>query len=174
MWLGSSCQDEGKSILKSRIRDTITLLADQSILLANLGPRGGHINYTAYDKRSQKVIKSIAMKGREDLRTLLQSLLLGVMDLSMFSIYSYQSPGYILVFHSGINIPSSEKPIPIVTCTDSHFAKCYTSEALTPMLQSYIHIVYIIHGPRVLLQGLGLMCISHPYAFWANPAQDGM
>lgn len=159
----------------SRIRDTITLLADQSILLASLGSRGGHINYTACGKRSRKVIKDVAIKGREDLRTLLQSLLLGMMDLSMFSIYSYQNPVIkILVFHSGIDIPSSEKPIPIVTCTDSHFAKCYTSEALTPMLQSYIHIAFIIHGPRVLLQGLGLMCISHPYAFWANAARDGM
>lgn len=79
-----------------------------------------------------------------------------------------------LVFHLGIDIPSSEKSIPIVTYTDSHFVKCYTSEALIPMLQSYIHFAYIIHGPRVFLQGLGLVCISHPYAFQANPAQDGM
>lgn len=71
-----------------------------------------------------------------------------MMDLSMFSINSYQNPGYILVFHSGIDIPSSEKPIPIVTYTDSPFAKCYTSEALIPMLQSYIHIaiLYMVSG----------------------------
>lgn len=97
-----------------------------------------------------------------------------MMDLSVFSIFSYQNPGYILVFHSGIDIPSSEKSIPIVTYTDSHFAKSYASEALIARLQSYIHFVYIIHGPRVFLQGLGLMCIFHPYAFRANPAQDRM
>ena len=82
-----------------------------------------------------------------------------MMDLSMFSIYSYQSPGYILVFHSGIDISSSEKPIPIVTYTDSHFAKCYTSEALTPILQSYIQLLKLYMVPEYCSKDLAL-CAS--------------
>lgn len=77
----------------------------------------------------------------------------------MFSIYSYQSPGYILVFHSGIDIPSSEKPIPIVTYTDLHFVKCYTSEALTPMLQSYIQLLILYMVPGYCSKDLAL-CAS--------------